>query len=113
MACYACTAFTLLIRHFTLLLCSPLALLTLAKWTSLSDVLGRKFLLHIGMFGITVSFLLNWFAASRFNFFGYHIYYVEAVLLGLIPVGALLNPAVFSYTGKASASSKHDIGLIW
>ncbi|OAQ34790.1 hypothetical protein K457DRAFT_121386 [Linnemannia elongata AG-77] len=73
-------------------------LLTLAKWTSLSDVLGRKFLLHIGMFGITVSFLLNWFAASRFNFFGYHIYYVEAVLLGLIPVGALLNPAVFSYT---------------
>ncbi|KAF9146748.1 hypothetical protein BGX30_009530 [Mortierella sp. GBA39] len=73
-------------------------LLTLAKWTSLSDVLGRKFLLHIGMFGIAVSFLLNWFAASRFNFIGYHIYYVEAVLLGLIPGGALINPAVLSYT---------------
>ncbi|KAF8946057.1 hypothetical protein BGZ47_001382 [Haplosporangium gracile] len=74
-------------------------LLTLAKWTSLSDVLGRKFLLHISMIGLAVSFLLNWFAASQFNFFGYHIYYIEAVLLGVIPSGALVNPAVFSYTG--------------
>ncbi|KAF9154704.1 hypothetical protein BG015_000159 [Linnemannia schmuckeri] len=73
-------------------------LLTLAKWTSLSDVLGRKFLLHISMIGLAVSFLLNWFAVSRFNFFGYHIYYIEAVLLGVIPSGALVNPAVFSYT---------------
>lgn len=109
MACYTCTAFTLLMRCISLSLCFPLALLTLAKWTSLSDVLGRKFLLHIGMFGLAVSFLLNWFAASRFNFFGYHIYYVEAVLLGLIPSGALLNPAVFSYTGKATDSSRHDM----
>ncbi|KAG9069350.1 hypothetical protein KI688_010250 [Linnemannia hyalina] len=83
-------------------------LLTLAKWTSLSDVFGRKFLLHIGMFGIAVLFLLNWFAASQFNFMGYHIYYVEAVLLGLIPAGALINPAVYSYTVDCTTGSNRS-----
>jgi Na+/melibiose symporter-like transporter len=87
----------------------PPALLTLAKWTSLSDVLGRKFLLHISMFGVAVSFLLNWFAATRFNFLGYHVYYIEAVLLGLIPSGSLVNPAVFAYTGKASDLPTHGM----
>lgn len=90
----------------------PSALLTLAKWTSLSDVLGRKFLLHISMIGIAVSFLLNWFAASRFNFLGYHVYYIEAVLLGLVPSTMLVNPAVFAYTGKASDQPTHEPMLV-
>ncbi|KAG0291242.1 hypothetical protein BGZ96_005376 [Linnemannia gamsii] len=57
------------------------------------------------MIGIAVSFLLSWFATSRFNFLGYHVYYIEAVLLGLIPSGALVNPAVFAYTGHAVGGS--------
>ncbi|KAF9108859.1 hypothetical protein BGX29_003789 [Mortierella sp. GBA35] len=84
-------------------------LLTLAKWTSLSDVLGRKFLLHVTMFGVSLSFLLNWFAASRFNFLGYKIYYVESVFLGLVPARSLANPAVIAYSADCTPKNQRSL----
>ncbi|KAG0057367.1 hypothetical protein BGZ89_001877 [Linnemannia elongata] len=74
-------------------------LLTLAKWCSLSDVYGRKVLFHIGLAGTAVYICLNWFAASRYNFLGYYVYYLEAVSFALMPAAAVLNPAIFAYCG--------------
>ncbi|KAG0073956.1 hypothetical protein BGZ90_011147 [Linnemannia elongata] len=76
-------------------------LLTLAKWCSLSDVYGRKVLFHIGLAGTAVYICLNWFAASRYNFLGYYVYYLEAVSFALMPAAAVLNPAIFAYCGKS------------
>ncbi|KAK3844341.1 MAG: major facilitator superfamily domain-containing protein [Linnemannia gamsii] len=72
-------------------------LLTLAKWCSTSDLYGRKFLMHIGLIGIALSTVLNWFAASSYNFLGYYVYYLEAVCLCLFPGGPAINPASFAY----------------
>ncbi|KAG0273006.1 hypothetical protein BGZ95_011183, partial [Linnemannia exigua] len=83
-------------------------LLTLAKWTSLSDVLGRKFLLHVVMCSVCASLLLNWFAASRLNIFGYHLYYVEAVVTGLVP-SVLVNPAVITYTADCTPKDQRSL----
>lgn len=77
-----------------------LVLLTLAKWCSLSDVYGRKLLFHIGLGGTAIYICLNWFAASRYNFLGYYVFYLEAVSFALIPAAAVLNPAIFAYCGK-------------
>jgi len=62
---------------------------------------GRKVLLQVGLYGIAISLLLNWFAASRFNFLGYYIYYIHAFILGLAPPSPIINTAVFAYCGKA------------
>ncbi|KAK3844253.1 MAG: major facilitator superfamily domain-containing protein [Linnemannia gamsii] len=83
-------------------------LLTLAKWTSLSDVLGRKFLLHVVMCSICASLLLNWFAASRFNIFGYHVYYIEAVVTGLVP-SVLVNPTIVTYTADCTPKDQRSL----
>ncbi|KAG0376964.1 hypothetical protein BGX24_006946 [Mortierella sp. AD032] len=83
-------------------------LLTLAKWTSLSDVLGRKFLLHVVMCSICASLLLNWFAASRFNIFGYRVYYIEAVVTGLVP-SVLVNPTIVTYTADCTPKDQRSL----
>ncbi|KAF9146749.1 hypothetical protein BGX30_009531 [Mortierella sp. GBA39] len=75
-------------------------LLTLSKWCSLSDVYGRKLLIHIGLVGTVIFICLNWFAASRYNFLGYYVFYLEAVSFAMIPAAAVLNPAIFAYCGK-------------
>ena|SRR5690554_75133 len=75
-------------------------LLTLAKWTSLSDIHGRKLLLQLAMIVLSLVHLITWFAASPHNPFGYRLLYVNSALLGLIPGGSFINPAIFAYIGK-------------
>ncbi|KAF9908310.1 hypothetical protein EC991_009954 [Linnemannia zychae] len=87
------------------------AILTLAKWCSVSDVYGRKFLFQAGMTGITLYILVNVFAASRFNVFGSNIYYLEALFGGLMPLGQLINPAVFGYTADITTRNRRSVTL--
>ncbi|KAF9565007.1 hypothetical protein EC968_004267 [Mortierella alpina] len=74
-----------------------ITLLTLAKWTSLSDIYGRKLLIRIAMVSITVSQMLTWFAATGHNPLGYRLLYLDGVLLGLVPGGQIVSPALFAY----------------
>ncbi|OAQ34788.1 MFS general substrate transporter [Linnemannia elongata AG-77] len=86
-------------------------LLTLAKWCSLSDVYGRKVLFHIGLAGTAVYICLNWFAASRYNFLGYYVYYLEAVSFALMPAAAVLNPAIFAYCADCTQKSQRALTI--
>lgn len=86
-------------------------MLTLAKWCSLSDVYGRKFLFQAGMAGIALYITLNIFAATRFNVFGSNVYYLEAVVAGFLPLGQLINPAVFAYCGRKYAEIRSSCQL--
>lgn len=87
-----------------LLLFCVVVILTLAKWCSLSDVYGRKFLFQAGMAGIALYISINIFAATRFNVFGSNVYYLEAVIAGFMPLGQLINPAVFAYCGRCNVA---------
>ncbi|KAK3844250.1 MAG: major facilitator superfamily domain-containing protein [Linnemannia gamsii] len=86
-------------------------ILTLAKWCSVSDKYGRKFLFRAGMAGITLYILVNLFAATRFNAFGSNVYYLEAVVGGLMPLGQLINPSVFGYTADITPRNQRSVVL--
>ncbi|KAG0292425.1 hypothetical protein BGZ98_002581, partial [Dissophora globulifera] len=86
-------------------------LFTLAKWTTLSDIFGRKFLLMVSLSSISSSLLLTWFAASDYNPFGYRIIYFDGVLQGLVAGGPLIKPALFSYIADCTATKDRSISL--
>ena len=89
-------------------------ILTLAKWCSLSDVYVRKLLFQAGLAGIASFLLIQLFAATRFNVFGSNIYYLEAVVGCVMPLGQLINPAVFAYCGRyCTLSSNISLLLLW
>ncbi|KAI8595611.1 major facilitator superfamily domain-containing protein [Dissophora ornata] len=86
-----------------------LALLTLAKWASLSDLFGRKVLLRLEVITISLSQLLMWFAASSSNPFGYRLLYANAVLSGFFAEGRLISPAIFSYVADCTSTQERSI----
>ncbi|KAK5821710.1 major facilitator superfamily domain-containing protein [Linnemannia elongata] len=86
-------------------------ILTLAKWCSLSDVYGRKFLFQAGMAGIALYISINIFAATRFNVFGSSVYYLEAVVAGCMPMGQLINPAIFAYCADVVPRTGRSLAL--
>jgi hypothetical protein len=95
------------------LMCRTAVILTLAKWCSLSDVYGRKFLFQAGTAGIALYISINIFAATRFNIFGSNVYYLEAVVAGFLPLGQLINPAVFAYCGRYYAIGEETAYAKW
>ncbi|KAG0376965.1 hypothetical protein BGX24_006947 [Mortierella sp. AD032] len=86
-------------------------LLTLAKWCSLSDVYGRKLLFHIGLAGMAVYILVNWFAASRYNLAGYYVFYLQAFSFAMFPAGAVLNPGIFAYVADCTPKSQRGLTM--
>lgn len=56
------------------------------------------------MAGIALYISINIFAATRFNVFGSSVYYLEAVVAGCMPMGQLINPAIFAYCGRCSVA---------
>ncbi|KAG0003896.1 hypothetical protein BGZ65_001265, partial [Modicella reniformis] len=78
-----------------------ITLFTLAKWTALSDILGRKALLQLALIALSISQSIIWFTASPRNPFGYRLLYVDGVLLGLTAGGSLLDPAIAAYVGPS------------
>ncbi|KAF9908311.1 hypothetical protein EC991_009955 [Linnemannia zychae] len=86
-------------------------LLTLAKWCSLSDVYGRKLLLHIGLAGMAIFIMINWFAASRYNFAGYYLYYLQGLSFAFFPAGAVLNPGIFAYIADCTPKGQRGLAM--
>ena len=78
-------------------------MLTLAKWTSLSDIYGRKVLLQFTMVALAISNSLVWFAASSRNPLGYRLLYIQGALSGITSSAQLINPAVLAYIGIINA----------
>ncbi|KAF9180052.1 hypothetical protein BGZ51_006459 [Haplosporangium sp. Z 767] len=102
-------AFAALIQSRVHALKGVLCLLTLAKWTSLSDIYGRKFLIQLALIALALAQMITWFAASPHNPFGYRLLYVNNALLGLIPGGNLINPALFAYIADCTTASTRSV----
>ncbi|KAG0252986.1 hypothetical protein BG011_006615 [Mortierella polycephala] len=84
-------AFAALIQSRTNALRGVLCLLTLAKWTSLSDIYGRKLLLQLAMIALSLAHLIT------------------CVLLGLIPGGNFIHPAIFAYIADCTTASTRSV----
>ncbi|KAI1318616.1 hypothetical protein EDD11_006117 [Mortierella claussenii] len=88
-----------------------MTLLTLAKWTSLSDLYGRKVLLNLTMVSLGVYQLMTWFASSSYNPVGYHLLYVKGILLGTTAGFTLASPAIFAYVADCTASKTRSVQM--
>ncbi|KAK3841722.1 MAG: major facilitator superfamily domain-containing protein [Linnemannia gamsii] len=87
------------------------SLFTLAKWCCMSDLYGRKFLMHAGLIGIALATALSLFAASSYNFLGYHVYYLEAVCLSIFPAASVIHPACFAYLADCTRKDRRGMGF--
>lgn len=63
------------------------------------------------MAGIALYISINIFAATRFNVFESKVYYLEAVVAGFMPLGQLINPAVFAYCADVVPRTGRSLAL--
>ncbi|KAG0363079.1 hypothetical protein BGZ54_008358 [Gamsiella multidivaricata] len=76
-------------------------LLSIAKWTSLSDAYGRRILLYNATVNLAISQATIWFAASASNLFGCRLLYLDGIYLGLTSGTLLGNPTIFACVGPS------------
>ncbi|KAF9584581.1 hypothetical protein BGW38_005952 [Lunasporangiospora selenospora] len=88
-----------------------LTLLTLAKWTSLSDTHGRKLLVRVAMLASICSQSLLIFAPTVYNPLGAKVLYVNGALMGLAGGYNLVSPALFAYIADCTSTATRSINM--
>lgn len=83
-----------------------IAIFTMGYITSQSDRLGRKFLIYLTLIPIMVTQLLILYMAHPSTTLGTGWLYADALFIGALGGGLLLDPGLMSYVGKLKVATR-------
>lgn len=84
---------------------SGTAIFTVGYITSQSDRLGRKFLIYLTLIPVMITQLLILYMAHPSTTLGTWWLYADALIIGALGGGLLLDPGLMSYVGTLNANT--------
>ncbi|KAF9916624.1 hypothetical protein BX616_003301 [Lobosporangium transversale] len=84
---------------------------TIGYHTSLSDVYGRKTLMFLTLIPALLTQLLIVYMAHPATNVGIGVLYVDALIMGLLGAGLLLEPAIFAYVADCTARADRSLSI--
>ncbi|KAI8597563.1 major facilitator superfamily domain-containing protein [Dissophora ornata] len=88
-----------------------IAIFTIGFFTSLSDRYGRKYLMHITLTPMMLSQALIVYMARPSSTLGVGFLYADAVLIGLVGAGTLLEPSMNAYIADCTPREGRSMAI--